>query len=72
MNRLPGEIFMDIVQSAPYDIVLKGGRVVDPEQRLDGNLVVAIRGGRIAAIGKELPGAVSADAQAIAPLCARS
>jgi dihydroorotase len=49
---------MDIVQSAPYDIVLKGGRVVDPAQGFNGILDIAIRDGRIAAIGKDLPGAV--------------
>ena len=48
---------MDIVQSAPYDLILRGGRVVDPAQGLDGLLDVAVRGGRIAAVGKALTGA---------------
>src|SRR5205814_1043691 len=47
---------MDVVQSAPYDLVLRGGRVIDPAQGLDGLLDVAVRDGRIAAIGKGLPG----------------
>ena len=47
---------MDIVQSAPYDLLLRGGRVIDPAQGLDGVLDVAVRDGRIAAVGKNLPG----------------
>jgi dihydroorotase len=47
---------MDLVQSAPYDLVLRGGRVIDPGQALDGILDVAVRDGRIAAVGKTLPG----------------
>ena len=45
---------MDIVQSAPYDLVLRGGRVIDPAQGLDGIFDVAVRDGRIAAVGKNL------------------
>src|SRR6266849_308238 len=47
---------MDIVQSAPYDLLLRGGRVIDPAQGLDSVLDVAVRDGRIAAVGKNLPG----------------
>jgi dihydroorotase len=46
---------MDIVQTEPYDLVLRGGRVIDPAQGLDGVMDVAVRGGRIAAVGKALP-----------------
>lgn len=35
---------------APFDIVIRGGRVIDPETRLDAVRDVGIRGGRIAAI----------------------
>src|ERR687888_2756617 len=34
----------------PYDVLLRGGRVIDPAQNLDGNYDVAITGGRIAAV----------------------
>ena len=34
----------------PYDLLLRGGRVIDPAQNLDGNHDVAISGGRIAAV----------------------
>jgi dihydroorotase len=50
------ETVIDIVQTAPYDLVLRGGRVIDPAQGLDGILDVAVRDGRIAAVGKDLPG----------------
>jgi dihydroorotase len=49
---------MDIEQSVPYDLILRGGRVIDPNQGLDGLLDVAVRNGRIAAVGKTLPGPV--------------
>lgn len=35
-----------------YDIVIKGGRVIDPAQQLDGFLDVAIEGNKIALVGK--------------------
>lgn len=44
------------MQSAPYDLILRGGRVIDPAQGIDGPLDVGIRDGRIAAVGKDLPG----------------
>src|SRR5262249_57879616 len=47
---------MDIVQSAPFDLLLRGGRVIDPAQGLDGILDVAVREGRIAPVGRHLAG----------------
>jgi dihydroorotase len=38
-----------------YDLVLTGGRVIDPSQALDGQYDVAIRDGRIAAVAAQLP-----------------
>lgn len=37
-----------------YDLVLKGGRVIDPSQGMDGVMDVAIAKGKIAKIGKRL------------------
>ncbi len=37
---------------AVYDLVIRGGRVIDPESRLDSVRNVGIRGGRIAAISR--------------------
>ena len=38
------------MERKPYDLLLKSGRVVDPANRIDGILDVAIRDGRIAAV----------------------
>ena len=45
----------------PYDLVLRGGRVIDPETRLDARLDVAIAAGRIAAVGESLEGSAIHD-----------
>jgi len=37
-----------------YDVIIKGGLVVDPSQRLEGKMDVAISGGRIAAVDDEI------------------
>ena len=37
------------------DLLIRGGRVVDPEQGLDGNLDVLVAAGRVAAVGRDLP-----------------
>ena len=39
---------------AKYDLVLKGGHVVDPEQGIDTTMDVAFLAGRVAAIGKAI------------------
>ena len=45
-------------QEAPYDLILKGGHVIDPANGLDAVRDVAIRDGKIAAVGANLsPGA---------------
>ena len=40
-----------------FDLVLKGGRVVDPAQRVDARMDVAFADGRVAEIGPDLPAA---------------
>ena len=45
--------------AAKYDLLVKGGRVVDPSQRVDRLLDVAIRGGRIAELGTLRTGAAA-------------
>ena len=40
----------------PFDTILRGGRVIDPAQGLDGIMDVAVSDGRIAAIGSAIPG----------------
>ncbi len=39
-----------------YDLILKGGRVIDPSQKLDGIADVAFEGGKVAKVGKGLKG----------------
>ena len=44
------------VFAATYDLIIKGGRVIDPSVRLDGIRDVAISGGRIAAVEASVSG----------------
>ena len=39
---------------ADHDLILKGGHVIDPSQKLDGIADVAFAGGKVAAVGKGL------------------
>jgi len=39
----------------PYDLLLAGGRVIDPSQNLDGVMDVAFAGGQVARVGQDLP-----------------
>jgi len=45
--------------AAGYDLIIKGGRVVDPAVRLDAIRDVAISGGRIAAVEPDIAGAAA-------------
>jgi dihydroorotase len=44
----------DAMVGTHYDLVLRGGRVIDPAQGLDGSLDVGVSGGRIAAVAPGL------------------
>lgn len=37
-----------------YDILIKGGRVIDPAQNIDGTMDVAINGDKVAAVNKDI------------------
>jgi dihydroorotase len=39
---------------AQYDLILKGGHVIDPKNRIDGTMDVAIAAGRIAAVAPDI------------------
>ncbi|GFE86464.1 amidohydrolase family protein [Steroidobacter agaridevorans] len=55
-----------LVWSAPYDLVIRGGRVLDPETGLDATLHVGINEGRIARISAEpLTGTRTLDARGL-------
>jgi dihydroorotase len=43
--------------TASYDLLIKGGRVIDPAQKLNGELDVAIASGKIAAVAANIPAA---------------
>ena len=43
------------LRAADYDLIIRGGRVIDPSLRLDAIRDVAITGGRIAAVAADLP-----------------
>lgn len=46
----------NILSQAPYDLLLRGGHLIDPATAWDGTTDIAIRDRRIAAIASELPG----------------
>src|SRR5712691_5012193 len=50
------------VATMPYDMLLSGGRVIDPAQGIDGAYDVAIQEGRVAAVRVNIP---RSDAQAV-------
>jgi dihydroorotase len=52
MTRDPHE---ENAQSPRYDLLLKGGHVIDPANHLDGNFDVAVANGKIAAVEKTIP-----------------
>ena len=49
--------------AADHDLVIRGGRVIDPARRFDGRADVAIRGDKIAAVRPDIP--VSSAAESI-------
>ena len=42
-------------QTPHYDLLLKGGHVIDPANHVDGDFDVAVSAGKIAAVGKDIP-----------------
>src|SRR6476469_8487189 len=44
----------------PYDVVIKGGHVLDPGQGLDGHMDIGIVGGRITASEPQIPASEAA------------
>ena len=44
-----------------YDLILRGGRVIDPSQRIDGVMDVAFSGGKVAKVGPKLEGDAKTD-----------
>src|SRR5262249_37082738 len=44
-----------VAQQGQYDLILKGGHVIDPKNEVDAVRDVGIRGEKIAAVGANLP-----------------
>ena len=51
---------------AGYDLILKGGRVIDPSQGLDGIADVAFKAGKVAAVGRDLKAEPGAEVRSVA------
>ena len=49
-----------LAQTPRYDLLLKGGHVLDPANHLDANLDVAVSSGKIAALAKDIPASSAA------------
>src|SRR5215470_16031560 len=49
-----------------YDLILKGGHVIDASQNLDGVMDVAFAGGKVAAVGASLRGDAGTDTRDVA------
>ena len=41
-------------EQKPYDLLIKGGKVIDPSQGLEGELDVAVRAGKVAAVAPDI------------------
>src|SRR5437016_13272280 len=48
---------LGMAQAVHYDLLLKGGHVIDPANRVDGVMDVAVSNGKIAAVEKSIPAA---------------
>ena len=49
-----------------YDLILRGGRVIDPSQRLDAVTDVAFQGGKVAKLGANLEAGPGTDVRDVA------
>lgn len=49
------------MESRPYDLIVKGGRVIDPANRIDSTLDIAVKDGRVAAVEPGLDPALAAE-----------
>jgi dihydroorotase len=62
-RRFLGAAFLPtLLRATVYDLVIRNGRVIDPSQRIDRVMDVAIHDGKIAALGRNLEAAESIDA----------
>ncbi len=43
-----------MIEQTTFDLILKGGRVIDPAQGIDATLDIGITDGKVARIGEEI------------------
>jgi dihydroorotase len=56
LKKLNGAVIHSPDWSKPAEpLVITGGRVIDPANRIDETLAIAVRDGRIASVSKEIP-----------------
>ena len=58
---LPAVAFYAKAGAAEYDLLIKGGRVMDPSRKFDQVTDVAIKGGRVAAVQGSIPASSAAE-----------
>jgi dihydroorotase len=51
---------------ATYDLILRGGHVIDPSQNIDGVMDVAFSDGKVAAVGKDLRSGPTTEVRSVA------
>jgi len=51
---------------ATYDLILRGGHVIDPSQNIDGAMDVAFSDGKVAAVGKDLRSGPATEVRSVA------
>src|SRR5437879_10648685 len=54
-RRRAGSHGASVVDTPRYDLLLKGGHVIDPANERDGRMDVAVSGSKIAAVEKDIP-----------------
>jgi len=57
-----------LIHAQEYDLLLKGGHVIDPKNKINGRRDVAIKDGRIAAVAAEIPAAKALKTVSVAGL----
>jgi predicted amidohydrolase len=55
LRAQPGALSMQGVSAAQYDLLIKGGKVIDPLENLEGTLDMAIKAGKIARLERDIP-----------------
>lgn len=57
-------LFSSLLSAQTYDILIKGGRLIDPKNNVDGIMDIAISDGKVAKVARSIP---SGDAKKVIP-----